>query len=91
VFVDGTIIQAHRKAAGARKGGPGQGIGRSRGGLTPGTVAVVDALRYLVRLRILPARAHDLAGVPGLPGGPAFGAPVGDRAFDADWLLEDLA
>jgi len=38
----------------------------------------------------LPGQAHDLAGVPGLPGGPAFGAPVGDRAFDADWLLEDL-
>jgi len=27
--------------------------------------------------------------VPELPGGLPFGAPVGDRAFDADWLLED--
>jgi len=49
----------------------------------------VDALGSLVRFRILPARAHDLAGVPGLPGGLPFGAFVGDRAFDADWLLED--
>jgi len=53
-------------------------------------VAVVDALGSLVRFRILPARAHDLAGVPGLPGGPAFGALVGDRASGADWLPEDL-
>jgi len=50
----------------------------------------VDALGYLVRVRILPVRAHDLNGVPGLPGGPAFGAFVGDRASGADWLLEDL-
>ncbi len=35
VFVDGTAVQAPRKAAGARKGGASsQGIGRSRGGLT---------------------------------------------------------
>ncbi len=67
-----------------------QGTGRSRGGLTTRTVAVVDALGYLVRFRIPAARAHDLQGMPGLPGGLEFGAFVGDRAFDADWLLEDL-
>ncbi len=54
-------------------------------------MAVVDALGYLVRFRILPGQAHDLKGVPGLLDGLAFGAFVGDRAFDADWLLEDLA
>jgi len=54
-------------------------------------VAVVDAPGSLVRFRILPGQAHDLKGVPGLLDGLAFGAFVGDRAFDADWLLEDLA
>jgi len=54
-------------------------------------VAVVDALGHLVRFRILPGQAHDLKGVPGLPGGLAFGAFVGDKAVDADWLLEDLS
>ncbi len=29
--------------------------------------------------------------MPGLLDGLAFGAFVGDKAFDADWLLEDLA
>ncbi len=90
VFVDGTIVQAPRKAAGARKGGQNQGTGRSRGGLTTRTVAVVDALGYLVRFTILPGQAHDLQGVPELLDGLEFGAFVGDRAFDADWLLEDL-
>ncbi len=50
----------------------------------------MDALGYLVRFRIPAAQAHDLQGVPGLPGGLEFGALVGDRASGADWLLDDL-
>ncbi len=50
----------------------------------------MDALGYLVRFTVLPAQAHDLQGVPGLPGGLEFGALVGDRASGADWLLDDL-
>ena len=50
----------------------------------------MDAPGHLVRFTVLPARAHDLQGVPGLLDGLPFGALVGDRAFDADWLLEDL-
>ena len=51
----------------------------------------MDALGYLVRFTILPGQAHDLTGVPELLDGLPFGTLVGDRAFDADWLLEDLA
>ncbi len=40
---------------------------------------------------ILPGQAHDLAGMAKLLDGLPFGALVGERAFDADWLLEDLA
>ncbi len=50
----------------------------------------MDAPGYLVRFRIPAARAHDLQGVPGLPGGLEFGAFVGDRASGADWLLDGL-
>ncbi len=90
VFVDGTVVQAHQKASGTRGGTSSQGIGRSRAGLTSKIVAVVDALGYLVRFVILPGQAHDLAGVPALLGDLRFGAFIGDKAFDADWLLEDL-
>ena len=54
-------------------------------------MAVVDALGYPVRFTILPGQAHDLTGVPDLPGGLPFGTLVGDGASGADWLLEDLA
>ncbi len=53
-------------------------------------MATEDVLGHFVRFRILPARAHGLQGVPGLPGGLPFGAFVGDRASGADWLLGDL-
>lgn len=54
------IVQAHRKASGARGTGR-RGIGRSLGDLTGKIVAVVDALGCLVRNVILPGRAHDSA------------------------------
>ncbi|MCY3985231.1 MAG: hypothetical protein OXE85_15100, partial [Roseovarius sp.] len=68
-----------------KRGTSKQGIGRSRGGLTSRTVAVTDALGYLVRFVLLPGQAHDLAGMPDLLEGLEFGALIGDRAFDADW------
>ena len=39
---------------------------------------------------MLPGKATDLAGVPALLEDLRFGAFVGDKAFDADWLLEEV-
>lgn len=64
--------------------------GRSRGSLTSKIVAVVDALGCLVRFVILPGQAHDLAGAPDLIEDLRFGALVGDKAFDAHRLLEEV-
>ena len=50
----------------------------------------MDALGYLVRFVIVPGQAHDLTGTESLLEGLESGALVGDRAFDADWLLEEL-
>ena len=57
--------------------------------MTSKIVAVTDALGYLVRFVLLPGQAHDLAGMPDLLEGLEFGA-VGDKAFDADWLVEEV-
>jgi transposase len=44
----------------------------------------------LVRFVLLPGQHHDLVGVRPLIEGVAFGALLGDKAFDADWLRADL-
>jgi transposase len=58
--------------------------------LTTKIVALVDALGNLVRFVVLPGQRHDTVGVPPLIEGIAFGALLGDKAFDADWLRAEL-
>ncbi|MFC7543470.1 IS5 family transposase [Siccirubricoccus deserti] len=88
-LIDGTIVTAHQKASGAR-GTRSQAIGRSRGGLTTKIVALVDALGNLVRFILLPGQRHDSVGVQPLIEGVVFGALLGDKAFDIDWLRAEL-
>ena len=38
----------------------------------------------------MPGQRHDTVGVPPLIEGVAFGALLGDKAFDVDWLRADL-
>src|SRR5919199_1584784 len=89
-MIDGTIVSVHHKASGAKGGAETNAIGRSRGGLTTKIVALVDALGTLVRFVLLPGQHHDLVGVRPLIEGVAFGALLGDKAFDADWLRAEL-
>jgi transposase len=44
----------------------------------------------LVRFVLLPGQPPDIVGVRPLIEGVAFGARLGDKAFDADWLRADL-
>lgn len=74
----------------AQKGTRARVIGRSRGGLTTKIVALVDALGNLLRFLLLPGQAHDKRGVPTLIRNVSCGALLADRAFDANWLLEEL-
>lgn len=43
-----------------------------------------------MRFVLLPGQRHDTIGVPPLIEGVAFGALLGDRAFDVDWLRAEL-
>ena len=89
-LIDGTIVTAHQKASGAKGGTQDQAIGRSRGGLTTKIVALVDALGALVRFVLLPGQRHDTVGAAPLIEGIEFGALLGDKAFDVDWLRAEL-
>jgi len=53
-------------------------------------VALADAPGDLVRVVLLPGQRHDTIGVPPLIEGVAFGARLGDEAYDADRLRADL-
>ena len=50
----------------------------------------MDALGNLVRFLLLPGQAHDMKGVAPFIKGVSFDALLADKAFDADWLLQDL-
>ena len=43
-----------------------------------------------MRCVLLPGQRHDTVGVPLLIEGIAFGALLGDKAFDVDWLRAEL-
>ncbi len=53
-------------------------------------MALVDTLGNLVRFLLLPGQTHDLKGVAPLSKDISFEALLADKAFDADWLLQDL-
>jgi transposase len=65
-------------------------MGRSKGGLTTKILALTDALGNLVRFVLLPGQRFDTVGVPPLIDGIAFGALIGDTAFDSNALIADL-
>src|SRR5580692_9016985 len=71
------------------KNGP-QAIGRSRGGLTTKIHALVDALGNPVELMLTPGQAHDLACAEQLIDSADPGALLGDKAYDADSLIDTL-
>jgi transposase len=53
-------------------------------------VALVDALGNLTRFVLLPGQRNDMIGVRPLIENIHFGALLGDKAFDADWLRAEL-
>jgi transposase len=48
-----------------------------------------DAPGNLVRFLLLPGQAHDMKGVAPLLRDVSFSALMADKAFDANWLLQE--
>ena len=53
-------------------------------------MALVDALGNLVRFVLRPGQSHELGAVEPLLAGMKPEALLADKAYDADWLREDL-
>jgi transposase len=66
VLMDGTVIRAHQKAAGARGGRRGHALGRSRGGFSTKACAACDAAGRPLAFALLPGQAAELRAAPAL-------------------------
>jgi len=89
MMIDATIVRAHQHSAGAQKNGA-QAIGRSRGGLSTKIHALGDALGNPFELMLTPGQDHDLTCAEPLLENADPGALIGDKAFDADQLINTL-
>lgn len=59
--------------------------------MTTKILALTDALGSLVRFVLLPGHRFDTIGVAPLIDGVEFDALLGDKAYDANWIVENLA
>jgi len=53
-------------------------------------MALTDALGNLVRFELLPGNRYDTIGVEPLIKGINFGGLLADKAFDANWIIDEL-
>ena len=53
-------------------------------------MALCDALGNLVRFHLLPGNRYDTVGVPPLIEGISFDAILADKAFDSNWIIEEM-
>jgi len=58
--------------------------------LTTKILALTDALGNLVRFVLLPGHRYDTVGVAPLIENLEFEGLIGDKAFDANWIIDEL-
>ena len=58
--------------------------------MTTKILALTDALGNLVRFELLPGNRYDTVGVAPLIHGIEFGTLLADKAFDSNWIIEEL-
>ena len=58
--------------------------------MTTKILALTDALGNLVRFELLPGNRFDTIGVAPLIDGVSFDALLGDKAFDCNWIIDDM-
>jgi transposase len=83
-MIDGTIIRAHRHAAGAVGGQEKQGLGRSCGGFSSKVHAKVDSLGMALDFIITPGQASEIKQAEQLIGKEKCEFLLADRGYDCD-------
>lgn len=89
-MIDGSIIRAHRHAAGARGGQEQQGLGRSCGGFSSKIHAKVDSFGMPLEFIITAAQVSDIGQAEALVGQDVCDYLLADRGYDSDAFRQDL-
>ena len=89
-MIDGTIIRAHRHAAGAVGGQENQGLGRSCGGFSSKIHAKVDAFGLPLGFIITAGQDSDIGQAEALIGEDKCQNLLADRGYDSDSLRKVL-
>lgn len=58
--------------------------------MTTKILALTDALGNLVSFELLPGHRYDTVGVAPLIVGTQFGGLLADKAFDSNWIIEEM-
>ncbi len=90
VSLDASIVQAHQHCAGARKDGPPNEIGHSRGGSSTKIHVAVDAYGYPVHIMLSEGQRNDINyAIPVLEHINIGGSSVlADRGYDSNRLID---
>jgi len=89
-MIDGTIIRAHRHAAGAKGGQEKEGLGRSCGGFSSKIHGKVDAFGMPLEFVITAGQASDIGQAQVLMGSDACDYLLADRGYDSDLFRQFL-
>lgn len=83
-MIDGSVIRAHRHAAGARGGQGKQGLGRSCGGFSSKIHAKVDAFGMPLGFVITAGQVSDITQAEALLDGEPCGYLLADKAYNSN-------
>ena len=90
-MIDGTIVRAHRHAAGARGGQENQALGRSCGGFSSKIHGKVDALGMPLEFIITAGQQSDIGQAEALVENGSCEFLLADRGYDSDHFRKMLA
>ena len=82
--IDGSIIRAHRHAAGARGGQENQALGRSCGGFSSRIHAKIDAFGLPICFLITEGKSSDIGMAEQLVGDDECDFLLADKGYDSD-------
>jgi transposase len=90
ILIDSTLVRAHSCAAGARKKGGQEALGRSRGGFTTKVSLSLSDACLPLRFTLTAGQRHDITEASAFLQGYRFAYVIGDKAYDSDVFIAEI-